>query len=244
MLEREHAGDDFFVRTARAETAPRHYDAHPAEQELLALAGGDIPNDRRSELHAHLATCEECHMRWKRIHAYLQKEAVALDQRSVAPSLASTIRKRSVLESRELPWWRALWQPRAIVTVASAAAVVALTLGFGIPALQNSSQRTAEHIAALSSEIQILRNQVQWSGMISNGAIVPRITEELLNRYDWDDSITYRVEPGDTWQSIAEAELGDESLWPLVWFMNRDVGAAGDEIPVGTDLLIPSDVQD
>ena len=167
-----------------------------------------------------------------------------LDQRSEAPSLASAIRRRGALEGKAPSWWRSLWETRAVVTVASAAAVVALTLGFAIPALQNSSQRTDEHIATLSSEIQSLRNQVQWGSMIGNGITIPPITEDLLERYDWDEPIPYTVQPDDTWQSIAKAELEHEPLWSLIWLMNRDVGAPGDEIPVSTVLLIPADAQD
>jgi len=244
MSKEQNENPDFFLRTMRAEMAERSHDVHPSEQDLLALAAGDMDDENRSRVHAHLATCEECHARWKRVNTCLHEEMTSLDRRSTAPSLVSHVRRNRRVEGKDRARWRSLLQTRVLVTAASAVAVVAIAFGVMIPSLQNSSQRMQEHIATLSGEVQSLRNQMQWGPVIGNGITMPSIDEELLNRYNWDDPFAYTAKPGDTWRSIAEDQLGHVSLWPLIWLMNRELGAPGDAIVGGTIVLIPRDVQD
>ncbi len=49
----------------------------------------------------------------------------------------------------------------------------------------------------------------------------------------------YVVRPGDTWESIAQEELGESALWPLVVLLNRDATVSGEPPALGRVLRLP-----
>lgn len=48
----------------------------------------------------------------------------------------------------------------------------------------------------------------------------------------------HRVQDGDTLSSLAERYLGDESLWPILYEMNRDRIPSPDLLPLGMSLIV------
>ena len=241
-------GSDFFIRAARAETAPRVHKQHPSDDALLALLSGDLADEQRSRLHAHLATCSECHKQWRSLETHVSEETNSLQERSTAPTFALAIRNHQVAHKQSLTWWQTLFESLRLGTsgsmaLAGSAAVMVLAFVVVIPLFQSSLRQARSQIETLTFENTILQNQVQlngpFNGSISNAFQGEDITGELLLAYDWEELEQYISLPGDTWETIAEDQLGHESLWPLLWTLNRGLVPIGEPIPAGMYLIIP-----
>jgi len=57
---------------------------------------------------------------------------------------------------------------------------------------------------------------------------------------DWRQLIEHRVQPGETWQSLAETYLGTATLWPVIYLLNAREEPPDSLPPVGEIIVIPA----
>lgn len=57
---------------------------------------------------------------------------------------------------------------------------------------------------------------------------------------DWSELIEHRVQPGETWQSLADTYLGTPALWPIIYLLNAERGGPESLPPAGEVIVIPA----
>lgn len=239
---------DFFMRTIGHEVTSIEHREHPTLEMLFDAASDDASAGARSKLSAHLVTCEQCRTRWRRLTANLQEEAQVLQAESRVPALNAHIPATAPSRSAFSQWLRLLFETRGYVLVAASAAVVALTLSISIPLMRAPALRTSEEIQSLAGEIEHLQNQLSsFTGpantLLNNVVTSSGPTAEDLASFDWENTWVYFAMPGETWETIAESQLGDRRLWPLIWLLNRDSGPPEAPPADGAPIRLPSSVE-
>jgi hypothetical protein len=242
MNRKENDRESPFVNAARHEMTPVEHSTHPGDDRLLSALDGELASEERSALHAHLATCEECRARWTTWKARFRNEVSSLSSTAGVPNLQDYIRTRQPEASSGGGWLRQLASRRSTVGLAAAAATLAVVVAVAIPLVWTPSLRTEEQVRALSSRITDLQNQIDISSgfglPINNDLAGGLITEMLLHAYDWTDWAAYEVEVGDDWLLIAETQLGNADLWPLLWVLNAERAQDGPLTP-GETVWLP-----
>jgi hypothetical protein len=190
----------------------------------------------------HLATCEACRGRWKKLQAHLHDEEAVLRSRVRVPGFAQYIGERTARRRSVPAWTRQLFESKPYMVLAASAAALVLALGVSIPLLRGPAER---RVAELSGEVQQLRNQIAsspWTeNTIANGLGTSRgITAQDLTTLNWENPRAYVVKAGEDWQEIAQNELGDEQLWPLLWLYNREIVPADAAPKAGTTIHLPT----
>jgi hypothetical protein len=231
-----------FAKLIAREVSPLEHQEHPGLEKLFDLSSQDVSSETRAELVGHLATCEACRGRWKKLQAHLQDEEAVLRSRVRVPSFAQYIGERSARRRSVPTWTRRLFESKPYMVLAASAATLVLTLGVSIPLLRGPAVR---RVAELSGEVQQLRNQIATSpwteNTIANGLGTPSgITAQDLTTLNWQNPRVYVVEAGEGWQEIAQNELGDERLWPLLWLYNREIVPADASPKAGTTIHLPT----
>lgn len=61
-------------------------------------------------------------------------------------------------------------------------------------------------------------------------------SNELQSEFEFE---SYQMNPGESLWSVADSELGNPYLWPLIYHVNRDLLDNPNAIPLATDLDIP-----
>lgn len=230
-----------FIEAIREETAPLEHATHPSNDDLLALLSGDVSNERRSRLHAHLETCSDCRNRWKHLESILQDESVQLRQEACIPSLREKVAGRGTnRQGTFFAWLSVSFRTKTFAAVGSAAAALLLAVGVMAPLMSNTSRETAAQLEALSNEMQAVQSYLVANQTIANSLSMTDITEADLLRFNWANTREYTASVGDSWWTIAENELGNQSLWPLVWVLNAEQARAGPVAP-GDTIRLPTD---
>jgi hypothetical protein len=115
--------------------------AHPADQELLLAADGELPSRDAAQVHAHLAACWECRARMLEIEATIA-DFMRAHRQSIDPQLPPIAGPRALLRAQlaalaskpELRQERWLIQlnsaKRAAVFVCAAVLIVAISGGY------------------------------------------------------------------------------------------------------------------
>jgi nucleoid-associated protein YgaU len=49
----------------------------------------------------------------------------------------------------------------------------------------------------------------------------------------------YTAQAGDTWESVAKEQLGDPSLWPILWLLNAEEASSQSDLSPGRSILVP-----
>ena len=241
--EKDHS--DFFSKTIDHETAPLDHVDHPDIDLLFSSLQGDLAPDVRSALSAHLATCPACRARYHELETRLGDAAETHDARTRVPALDEYVHEHSASRTPIAEWIRSLFEPRSYVLVAASAAAVALVLAIAIPLVRGPSLRTSSQIELLNNRISDLQGQLTSLSGLSNGIpnqspVGSGLVVSDLTRFDWERPTPYAVQPGDNWEGIAERELGDADLWPLVWLLNREIGTPDTAPPVGATINLPA----
>ena len=234
-----------FAELIAREVSPLEHEEHPGLEKLFDLSSQDVSSETRAELVGHLATCDACRGRWKKLQSHLHDEEAVLCSRVRVPSFAQYIGERSARRRSVPAWTRQLFESKPYIVLAASAATLVLALGVSIPLLRGPALLTSERVAELSGEVQQLRNQIgssSWTGnTIANGLGTSRgITAQDLTTLDWENPRAYVVEAGEDWQEIAQNELGDERLWPLLWLYNREIVPADASPKAGTTIHLPT----
>jgi nucleoid-associated protein YgaU len=238
----EHSS--FFFKTFAAEVAPIEHDAHPDLDLLYASLQGDIAPDVQSKLSSHLATCEACRLRWKTLQRHMHDATEVHGARSRVPTLDAYVADRTAPQTTLADWLHSLFEARTFA-IAASAAVLALALAVAIPFVRAPALHTSEQIQILNERVMGLQDRL---GALTNlGNSIPNqsslgagIVVADLKALDWENPTSYGVQPGDNWEGIAERQLGDADLWPLVWLLNRDIGPPDAAPPVGSILRLPT----
>jgi len=159
-------------------------------------------------------------------------------------------------------------QRPALAFVAATFALLFVILGVTFPLLKGASDRLSSltrEVASLRAELASLS---QGFGIPSGIALSPsgeeltRLVEEAERVNDpWQRSLlvasfldsygikvppdldlrrtrTYTVRPRDTWEAIAERELGDKALWTILYLLNVKEVPEG-ELSPGQEIKIP-----
>ncbi len=244
-MRQDDGGSSFFERVFARETSPIEHEHHPDLDLLFASLEDELAPELRSRLSAHLATCEPCRARWKRLTNHLQDASRIHESRSRVPSLDTYVGERASRRPPLADWVRAIVGTRTYVVVAASAAALALTLAVTIPLVRAPAVRTSEQIQDLGGRIAALQDQLEDLSQISDnvlnqGFVSPGIVVADIERFDWDTLTSYNVQTGDNWEGIAERLLGSADLWPLVWLLNRDVGPPGAPPPPGSTIQLPT----
>lgn len=231
-----------FAELIAREVSPLEHQEHPDLEKLFDLSSQDVSSETRAELVGHLATCEACRGRWKKLQAHLHDEEAVLRSRVRVPSFAQYIGERSARRRTVPAWTRQLFESKPYMVLAASAATLVLTLGVSIPLLRGPAVR---RVAELSGEVQQLRNQIASSpstgNTIGNGLGASRgITAQDLTTLNWENPRAYVVKAGEDWQEIAQTELGDEQLWSLLWLYNRETAPADAPPKAGTTIRLPT----
>jgi len=100
--------------------------------------------------------------------------------------------------------------------------------GFSI---QQGSQQTKEEVMPVDRGLSI-----DTSGVVSPDR------EQVLNTFSFDSVNIYTIKGQDTLQTIAQAEMGDENLWPFIASINRGINN-NDDLVVGEQLYVPSTLE-
>lgn len=250
----EEGFNAFVQKVVTREVSAIPHDQHPSLDIFLDELAGELAEDARSRFAAHLATCPECQARWKTLKKTLQEEQVILESRARVPNLVELVQKRQPIGvgSQLRDWVYSLVHTPvlkpALALATTSLVAVAITLAVAIPLLRGPAVSTSEHLIALTSEVETLRNQVGaltnvWSSFPNNVVLAHEVTPEELLRYDWENLHPYTIQPGDQWTSIAAAELGNSDLWPLVWLMNAEAAKPGEPPPEGEQILLPTPIR-
>jgi len=231
-----------FAELIAREVSPLEHEEHPGLEKLFDLSSQDVSLETRAELVGHLATCEACRGRWKKLQSHLHDEEAVLRSRARIPSFAQYIGERSERRRSVPAWTRQLFESKPYMVLAASAATLVLTLGVSIPLFRGPALL---RVAELSEEVQQLRNQVAtspWTGnTMSNGlGTSSGITAQDLTTLNWENPRAYVVKAGEGWQEIAQNELGDEQLWSLLWLYNREVVPADASPKAGTTIHLPT----
>jgi len=243
MPKDDNSSSDFFMQVAGAEMAPQNHTHHPSRDDLLALLSDDVANEKRSRLHAHLATCENCRSEWKTLQASLSEEHLSLEERSVAPTFVSAVRERHPATALTTErWFKKLLESRTLVAASAAAIALALTFAVMIPVLHSSSRQTQLRLESISNDLAALQDDIGFSTLLPNSLSIGTITEAALQSYDWRALRPYTVQPDDTWKTIASIELNDESLWPAVWVLNAQISTSG-SLEAGRTIQLPTSLE-
>jgi predicted anti-sigma-YlaC factor YlaD len=125
-----------FAEIIAREVSPLDHHEHPGLERLFDLSSHDVSSETRAELVGHLATCEACRGRWKKLQAHLHDEATVLGSRARIPSLAQYIGERSARRRSVPTWTRRLFESKPYMVLAASAATLVLTLGVSIPLLR------------------------------------------------------------------------------------------------------------
>jgi len=244
-MTREEDRPSFFSKTIEGEATPIDHVDHPDLTLMFSSLEGDLAPDVRSALAAHLATCTTCHARYRELERRLQDAAEAHDARARVPSFDAYVHEQSGTRTTMSEWIRSLLEPRPYVLVAASAAALALVLAVAIPLVRGPSLRTSGQIELLNNRISDLQSQLISLADLNHGipnqsSVGNALVVSDLTRLDWERPAPYAVQPGDNWEGIAERELGDADLWPLVWLLNRDIGTPDVAPPVGATLELPT----
>lgn len=110
-----------------------------------------------------------------------------------------------------------------------------LTQGVGIPSTVATVPSREEVVALLEEAAKVAdpwqRSLIIASFLSSHGIEVPPYL-------DWTRTKPYKVRPGDTWEKIAEEELGDRAMWVILYLLNvKDVPQG--ELSPGREIRIP-----
>lgn len=248
-MPRDDDREGFFLRTIQHEGAPMSHQHHPSLEMLFDALDEAAPLEARSRVSAHLANCEPCRARWKRLKGRLVDEYQVLKDGSHVLDFDALVSQRAASRVGWREWLRSLFVTRTIVVAAAAAAALVLAAAIAIPWIRPSALRTSEQIEVLTNEIEMLRNQVDaftsvGSVIPNNGFLILGIQAKDLLAYDWENLQIYDVQPGDTWESIADEQLGDVMLWPLIWLLNRDLGPPDVAPPPSAALDLPASMED
>ncbi|WP_263358313.1 anti-sigma factor family protein [Acidicapsa ligni] len=183
----------------------RNENNHPADEELLLAADGELSDRRANELKKHLATCWECRTRQAEIEDTIT-EFMRAHRHSVDPQLPSVDGPQALLRARlaELtidksltqPWFHRLTSPIAVTLCLCAVLSVAAT--YSVYVLRHSNQK-APIVAMLDR------------GAIPNRELTPGATRSVSTR--------------DVCSMEHEQVVGDVSL-PLRQQVLREYGIA------------------
>jgi len=233
----------FFSRTIAHEASPIQHEEHPDLDLLLASLEGDIVPELQSKLSAHIATCEGCRAKWRKLADSLHQATQTQMSRSRAPTFDVYLRERIAPRSTWVEWLRSLFEVRTVAFVAASAAAVALVLAVAVPLVRQPVVRTSQQIETLDERVANLQNRLDVLTQYSDSIPYPvssGITVADLMAYDWQTLVPYVVQPTDSWEGIAEQRLGNADLWPLIWLLNRDVGPSDAPPPWGTSIWLPT----
>jgi nucleoid-associated protein YgaU len=241
----KHEGSEGFIKMLSHEVAPTQHEEHPGLDALLDLSAGDVSARARSSLASHVATCETCRERWARLNVHLRDEEATLRSRARVPGFSEYVEQHLAREPRSAPSGvLRVFAAKPVLALAASAAVIALTLGISIPLVRSPAERTSQQVTLLTDEVQRLRNEMTLPSMSANTMVNTMSAErdlwaDDLASWDWDHPRLYIVSNGDTWQTVAEKELGDRRFWSLLWLYNREVAPADAAPKSGTTIRLP-----
>jgi len=247
-MKAKRSMEEFFSATITGETTPIEHLDHPHVDLMLAVLEGETSIDVQSRLNAHIATCDSCRARWNRLTWHLKEACEVQEAKSHVPSLDAHIKRWLVVPPTLADRLRLLFETRVVVVAAVSAAALALAFALAIPFVRGPALRTSQQIEALDDRLAVLQQQLDGFGVfrpfgddISVGEIdSPGIAAADLEALDWSTLAPYVVRPADTWERIAEEELGNPSLWPLVWLLNRETAPPDTPPPAGATVVLPA----
>jgi hypothetical protein len=136
--------------------------AHPAEEELLRYADGELPNRRAAQIRAHLIACWECRARMAEIEGTIAEFIRALHQ-TIDSTLPPIAGQRALLRAQlaELTAKRPVISERWINQISSAR--FAAMLLFAVLTFVVASSHVFQHYA--------LRAPKEMAGSVESGSI-------------------------------------------------------------------------
>lgn len=113
--------------------------------------------------------------------------------------------------------------------------IASLSAGFAIPS-HIPSPPSREELGRLVKEAQGIDDPWQRSLFLASRLSSFGIT--IPASLDLKSTRTYTVKPHDTWETIAERELGDKALWTILYLLNVKEVPKG-ELSPGQEIRIP-----
>lgn len=210
-------------RMLRQEREPTEHSGHPDPAEMLEALGGDLPDDRRAQLVAHVTSCPPCAKRWNELSRLVEEEVASLERRARVPSLQQLVREqhkvspRAGIRERVAAWWTTLFpQPvlrPALAYAATAVTAVVITLLVATPFIRQPGVQPDDLLAFTKSADE---NDV-WVSI--PGVTVKPITvgtEEL--------------------RAIVDVAEGIDAAWQRTLYVTGELERYGVRIPDSLDL--------
>ena len=113
-----------------------------------------------------------------------------------------------------------------------------ITLGFGIPSQFGKQPPTAQELQTLLDRTATIEDP--WQVALVVGTFLNEHGILLDERIDWTELTAYIVQPGDTWESVAQKVLKDSSLWPLLCVVNAGLKDPTEGLSPGETILVPA----
>ena len=94
-------------------------------------------------------------------------------------------------------------------------------------------------------DLQRLVNSIQgiadpWQRALITASFLSEHGVKIPKDLDWSTLTAYTIQSGDTWESISLHELGDSSLWSLIFLLNAEQNLLHGTPSPGEQVLLPS----
>jgi hypothetical protein len=209
-----------------------------ARQRMSAYIDGELPDDQRLPLEAHMAACPACIAELRSLQRVVQGLRGLVDV-PVPPEIARGVRARLTPASARHPWWTILLEPHPVTVSLAAIALVALAVV--LMALKpDLSRRTARALRRVS---RAERTAVTAMPVRRDVPSSPRRKPRERVAWDWRvNSFDEAAVVMNAWllprQGQATMSMDDEGL--TIELLDADVSALLHELSRHGMVTIPS----